>query len=79
MIIVINLRFLFIEQEFSAMTGTPATEKRTLLAQQILSSELTYMKHLSIIQSVFKKPLEAALASNRLPLLFFQIFVECTS
>ena len=72
--------FFSSEQEFSAMmTGTSAIEKRTLLAQQILSSELTYMKHLSVIQSVFKKPLEAALASNRLTLLRFQILVECTS
>lgn len=72
--------FFSSEQEFSAiMTGTSAIEKRTLLAQQILSSELTYMKHLSVIQSVFKKPLEAALASNRLALLCFQILVECTS
>jgi len=65
-VIASELKVPVSSKEFSAMmTGTSAIEKRTLLAQQILSSELTYMKHLSVIQSVFKKPLEAALASNR--------------
>ncbi|KAK2570590.1 Epithelial cell-transforming sequence 2 oncogene-like [Acropora cervicornis] len=64
-VIASELKVPVSSKEFSAMmTGTSAIEKRTLLAQQILSSELTYMKHLSVIQSVFKKPLEAALASN---------------
>jgi len=45
--------------------GTSAGEKRTLVAHEILSTELAYMKCLSIIQDVFKKPLQAALASNR--------------
>ncbi|KAJ7394357.1 epithelial cell transforming sequence 2 oncoprotein-like [Desmophyllum pertusum] len=48
-----------------AVTGTSAGEKRTLVAHEILSTELTYMKCLSIIQDVFKKPLQASLASNR--------------
>ncbi|XP_073236115.1 epithelial cell-transforming sequence 2 oncogene-like [Porites lutea] len=50
---------------FSPKTGTSAGERRTLVAHEILSTELTYMRNLSIIQDVFKKPLEAALASNR--------------
>lgn len=46
-------------------TGASAGEKRTLVAHEILSTELTYMNGLSIIQDVFKKPLQASLASNR--------------
>ena len=46
-------------------TGASAGEKRTLVAHEILSTELTYMNSLSIIQDVFKKPLQASLASNR--------------
>ncbi|XP_020620781.1 epithelial cell-transforming sequence 2 oncogene-like [Orbicella faveolata] len=46
-------------------TGATAGEKRTLVAHEILSTELTYMSGLSIIQDVFKKPLQASLASNR--------------
>lgn len=38
-----------------------------------MSTELEYMKSLSIIQDVFKKPLQAAVASNRFgfPVFFF--------
>ena len=39
------------------------------MAHEILSTELTYMRNLSIMQDVFKKPLEAALASNRFAFL----------
>jgi len=46
-------------------TGATAGEKRTLVAHEILSTELTYMNDLSIIQDAFKKPLQASLASNR--------------
>jgi len=46
-------------------TGASAGEKRTLVAHEILSTELTYMNGLSIIHDVFKKPLQASLASNR--------------
>lgn len=46
-------------------TGATAGEKRTLIAHEILSTEVTYMNGLSIIQDVFKKPLQASLASNR--------------
>ena len=46
-------------------TGATAGEKRTLVAHEILSTEVTYMNGLSIIQDVFKKPLQASLASNR--------------
>ena len=56
-------------QGFSPKTGTSAGERRTLVAHEILSTELTYMRNLSIIEDVFKKPLEAALASNRFAFL----------
>lgn len=52
-------------EELAPKPGTSVGEKRTLVAHEILSTELTYMKSLSIIQDVFKKPLQAALASNR--------------
>lgn len=52
-------------KELDRKTGTPVGEKRALLAQEILLSELAYMNCLSTTQNVFKKPLEAALASNR--------------
>lgn len=59
-------------------TGASAGEKRTLVAHEILSTELTYMNGLSIIQDVFKKPLQASLASNRCIILhcFVQSFVK---
>ena len=39
-----------------------------------MSSELEYMKSLSIIQDVFKKPLQAAVASNRFAFPFLSCF-----
>ena len=54
-------------------TGTTAGEKRTLVAHEILSTEVTYMNALSIIQDVFKKPLQASLASNRCIILHYFI------
>lgn len=47
------------------------------MAQEILSSELEYMKSLSIIQDVFKKPLQAAVASNRFAFPFLSCFCFC--
>ena len=51
--------------------GATAGEKRTLVAHEILSTEVTYMNGLSIIQDVFKKPLQASLASNRCIILHY--------
>ncbi|XP_066028744.1 epithelial cell-transforming sequence 2 oncogene-like isoform X2 [Pocillopora verrucosa] len=48
-----------------ARTGTSVGEKRAQVAHEILSTEVEYMRCLSIIQDVFKKPLQASLASNR--------------
>ena len=62
-------------QELDRKTGTPVGEKRALLAQEILLSELAYMNCLSTTQNVFKKPLEAALASNRFVFLYFRILL----
>lgn len=59
-------------------TGATAGEKRTLIAHEILSTEVTYMNGLSILQDVFKKPLQASLASNRCIILnyFVQSLVK---
>ena len=40
-------------------------EKRTPIAQEILASEIAYMRTLMIIKNIFYTPLKAALASNR--------------
>jgi hypothetical protein len=40
-------------------------EKRTVIAQDILRTEMEYMEELGIAQKVFKSPLQAALSSNR--------------
>lgn len=51
--------------KFEPRTGTSVREKRTQVAHEILSTEVEYMRCLSIIRDVFKKPLQASLASNR--------------
>ncbi|XP_048577823.1 epithelial cell-transforming sequence 2 oncogene-like isoform X1 [Nematostella vectensis] len=53
------------KHKFPVGTGKSAGERRTALAQEILSSEVSYMQTLNILKEVFKTPLQAALASNR--------------
>ena len=48
-----------------SLVSNESGEKRTMIAQEILRTEVEYMKELGIVQKVFKTPLEAALSSNR--------------
>ena len=58
-----NLAIIFLTKTTQELAGNP--DKRTMIAKEILATEIDYMRTLEAIKNSFYQPLTNALSSNR--------------